>query len=104
MIADIGMRGWRPNGVADGIHYLFGGTRRTTTRNKPTPDGKAFDFLAHRSLSAAPLGEIDLNKGRRGKWLPPGIGQSEPACQGHMADNRVFERFCRMKQEYRGRA
>ena len=104
MIADIGMRGWRPNGAADGIRCLFGATRRATTRVKPTPDGKTFDFLAHRSLSAAPLGEIDLNKGRRGKWLPPGIGQSEPACQGHMADNRVFERFCRMKQEYRGKA
>ncbi|MGB3975892.1 MAG: hypothetical protein WBM02_00165 [bacterium] len=25
--------------------------------------------------------EIDLNMGRRGKWLPPGIGQSELACQ-----------------------
>lgn len=60
--------------------------RAAQPADQPTPGGKAFDFLAHRSLSAAPLGEIDLNMGRRGKWLPPGIGQSEPACQEHMAD------------------
>ena len=97
--------------------------------------------------------EIDLNVGRRGKWLPPGIGQSELACQElsmarlpsnwntaewhllfslwrkvrekrneaahnelmdmtsflevkralqQMSDDKVFERFFRMKQEYRG--
>ena len=94
----------RDNGAADYHPLLAWRFAPHNQRIKPTPDGKTFDFLAHRSLSAAPLGEIDLNKGRRGKWLPPGIGQSEPACQGHMADNRVFERFCRMKQEYRGRA
>lgn len=97
--------------------------------------------------------EIDLNMGHQGKWLPPGIGQSELACkelskQGldkrwdqqswntlldlwqkvrekrnkaahtepidkasldavkealqQMTQNQVFEKFWRMKKEYRG--
>jgi len=44
--------------------------------NKPQPGIKAT------VIPAIPGGsEIDLNMGRRGKWLPPGIGQSELACK-----------------------
>jgi len=97
--------------------------------------------------------EIDLNMNRNGKWLPPGIGQSEIACQElsllglpdewdstswylllniwrrvrvrrneaahselmsetsmlevrdmlqEMAEQRLFEKFYKMKQRYRG--
>lgn len=118
--------------------------------NKPQPGLKA--TVVPQILGGR---KIDLNMGRRGKWLPPGIGQSELACQelsraglpsdwvptdwdllfslwkrvrekrneaAHselvdeaslldvkdalqkMADHRVFERFYRMKQQYRGEA
>jgi len=43
--------------------------------NKPQPKVRAI------VIPNIPNGrEIDLNMGRRGKWLPPGIGQSEIAC------------------------
>ncbi|MCR4316002.1 MAG: hypothetical protein NUW37_06585 [Planctomycetes bacterium] len=118
--------------------------------NKPQPG-----LIATVTPSMPGGRKIDLNMGCRGKWLPPGIGQSELACQKlssarlptdwaptnwhlllslwkkvrekrneaahselmdeasllevklalqQMADDRVFERFCRMKQEYRGAA
>ena len=38
------------------IRWLHGAKRRTITRIKPTPGEKAYNFLAFRGLSAAPLG------------------------------------------------
>ena len=47
----------RPRQRGGGLQsaWLLGAKRRTTTRIKPTPGGKACGFPARRGLSAAPL-------------------------------------------------
>lgn len=55
--------------------------------NKPQPGLSAI------VVPSIPGGrEIDLNRGHRSKWLPPGIGQSELACQ-ELASEGLDERW-----------